>query len=242
MKNKLANTVMEYVILVGTISLVFATMNMYIKRGFQARVADMTDYFIGREHAADSNPTAETTTNSSTVSTSNLTTDLYTGGGMKLAFLDRTDTEAYSNVIDVDDPTKPRAQTYIPAERGYITLPQRPTEEDIKEVYDYDVEAENIKAQIRILEIRRDNLLLEAGALEESAEVVKAKGEYLIYKANHMGCPHHHGGSCRAARKKMKSAGQQMVKDAAAAMKEVAEKRAEAQRLQTTIDALKKQL
>jgi hypothetical protein len=236
MRNKFANAVMEYVILIGTISLVFITMNMYIKRGLQSRVADMTDYFIGREQAPDSNPTAQTTANSSTVSTSDVATDLYRGGGMRLAFLDSTNTEAYSNVID--DPTQPRAQSFIPADRGNITLPERPTEEDIKEVY--DTEAESIKAQIRRLEIQRDNLLLEAKILEEKAKIIDQKGRELIRRANRMDCEGSH--SCRRARSRMKSAGQQMVKDAAALMREAAQKRAEAQRLQITIDALKKQL
>lgn len=237
MKNKLANTVMEYVILIGTVSLVFATMNMYIKRGFQARVADMTDYFIGREHAADSNPTAETTVDSSTIYHSTATTDLFEGGRMRLALLDNANTASVSRTVD--NAKASITENFIPAERGNITVPERPTEEDIQEVY--DTEAESIKAQIRRLEIQRDNLLLEARILEEKARIIDSRGRQLISRANHMGCPHHHGGSCRAARSKMKSAGQQMVKDAAAAMQQVAEKRADAGELQDQIDELEKQ-
>lgn len=61
-------SILEYSLMLGVVILVFMGMNTYVKRGFQARVKDMTDYFIGGEQIGEVNPTALT---SSTISNSN---------------------------------------------------------------------------------------------------------------------------------------------------------------------------
>lgn len=237
-RNKTANAFMEYAVLLGIVSLAFATMNTYIKRGLQGRLADMSDYFIGQEHAADANPTANVTSNSSVLANTTAMNDEFSDGSIRLALLEHKAIETRSRVVD--DPKAISSEDFIPAERGYVTVPTRPTEDDIKDVY--DVDKENIKAQIRVLESKRDSLRVEAAVLERQATTIEARGRELIRRANGMSCPRRHGGSCRRARSNLARAGQDMVRQAQQMRQEARNKRAEANRIQTQIDQLRSRL
>lgn len=52
---------MEYVLIIGLISAVFVGMNIYIKRGIQGRVKEMTDYFISADQLVVTDPTTSST-------------------------------------------------------------------------------------------------------------------------------------------------------------------------------------
>lgn len=233
-----ANAFLEYALVIGAVSLALITMNVYMKRGLQGRVADMSDYFIGREHAANSEPTANITSNTNNTYLGTTTYDALRGGGTNLALLDTTQTQANSLVVDL--PTFSRSENFIPAERGYVDEVERPGEEDIEEIYDAD--AENIKAQTKLLEARIERLRLEADALEKQAKLIDEKGRNLIYKANHMDCPRRHGGGCRQARRQLAQNGQKMVKQAKEMMQKVQDKRQEVKQLEGHLDELKQQL
>lgn len=237
-KDKIANTFMEYAVLLGIVSLAFITMNTYIKRGLQGRLADMSDAFIGQEHAADANPTANVTSNSSVLANTNAMNDEFSDGSIRLALLEHKAIESRSRIVD--DAKAPAYEDYIPAERGYVAPPTPLTEDDIKDVYDAD--KEDIKAQIRLLEAKRDRLRVEAAALERQARVIDARGRELIRRANGMSCPRRHGGSCRRARSNLRANGQNMVRQAQQMMQEARNKRAEANRIQTQIDQLRSRL
>ncbi|MBM3250499.1 MAG: hypothetical protein FJZ09_06665 [Candidatus Omnitrophica bacterium] len=60
-----ANSLLEYALMLGVVSLALIGMNIYVKRGVQARVADLTDYFIGTDHATESSAMTDTTSNTS---------------------------------------------------------------------------------------------------------------------------------------------------------------------------------
>lgn len=48
-KNRSASIFAEYIIIFGVIAMLFVAMNTYVKRSYQGRIKDMTDYFIGTE-------------------------------------------------------------------------------------------------------------------------------------------------------------------------------------------------
>lgn len=63
--NKRANSLLEYALMMGVVSLALIGMNIYIKRGVQARVADLADYFIGTDHATESSAMTDSVSNTS---------------------------------------------------------------------------------------------------------------------------------------------------------------------------------
>lgn len=59
---KKAQSIMEYAIVLGLVSIVFVTMNIYVKRNVQGKVKDLTDFFIApsSEHISDPSPSGQT--------------------------------------------------------------------------------------------------------------------------------------------------------------------------------------
>lgn len=51
LKNRKANVFAEYIIIFGVVAMLFVAMNTYVKRSYQGRLKDMTDYFVGTEQA-----------------------------------------------------------------------------------------------------------------------------------------------------------------------------------------------
>jgi hypothetical protein len=69
-KNRAANAILEYALTLTIVSLVFAGMHVYLKRGMQAKLKGMTDYFISDEQLVELDPTT---------SSQNRQTDTYAG-------------------------------------------------------------------------------------------------------------------------------------------------------------------
>lgn len=229
---KKASAFLEYVLILGIVSLALIMMNVYMKRGLQGKIADMSDFFIGQEHAANSEPTANITANTSNTYSGSTTYDTSSGGRTQLALLDNNNVKSTSRVADF--PNISSSESFILAEQGYITPPVRPTGEDSAEVT--EVVGENMATQIRRLEANRDNLLLEADILEEKAEIMKKQGLQLLAQAANMDCEG--SKSCRRARRSISAQGSQMINQAKTMLQQASQKRAEASQLQARIDVL----
>lgn len=178
-KKRSANVYLEYALVIGVVSLVFVAMNVYMKRGLQGKIADMSDQLISPTHSADSNPTANVTSNTTSTYGSNIQLDELTGGRMKLVLLENREIEAKSRIVD--DARESTAGDFVAADRGYSSSPSYPTEDEIR--WAYDVDYEDKQAQIAILKRVRDTSLKEAETLENVADALSAKGKELILKA-----------------------------------------------------------
>jgi len=119
--NFTGSSFMEYVIVIGIVSLLLTGMNIYIKRGMQAKVKDMTDYFITNKQEAEINPSTITESKSSSGYSSTLDTQLFVGGGSRVKVSESAGIEAESRTIDTD---KPYTDTpFVPAPTGFIEPP-----------------------------------------------------------------------------------------------------------------------
>ncbi len=123
-----ASSFMEYAIVLGLVSLVLTGMNIYIKRGVQGKIKDMTDYFISKEQVVNVNPSAETNSQSNSSYSSKIDTQGLIGGGMRTILSDTADIEARSTTIDTDIPYIEK--DFVPAEAGYVGSPVK--EEQVK--------------------------------------------------------------------------------------------------------------
>lgn len=176
-KNKSASIYVEYAVILGVVALAFVAMNLYMKRGLQGRLADMSDHFISASHEADANPTAILTSNTTSNSTYVMTvdSDAVSDRGTKLTF---AELDARTRIVDN---AKSGNDDFVTADEGYSGKPDEITDEDIKMAYDKN--AEDKKAQIAILKKIRDVSLRQAESLEKIAATMKAKGQELIQKA-----------------------------------------------------------
>jgi len=225
--NKKAASFMEYALILALVSAVLIGMNIYIKRGIQGRVREMSDYFISQEHLVEINPTVSDT---NTISTANQVEEGFIGGGTRLALSDRKSTVSSSTVEDRDTLY---SSPFIPSDSGNVTPPGR---DDDEEYIDPDWETET---DIRILERDRDRLLMQATMKEEQAQVAEDRGNELIAAARRMRCRGRRRRRCKRARQKMYEAGQQLLDEAAALRLEAQELRALAARIQQRIDELR---
>jgi hypothetical protein len=103
-KHEAANIFTEYVVVFGIVSLALVAMNIYIKRGIQGRIKEMSDYFIAPEadHTEAINPTANTDsyTNYQLNGTTNL--EAFTGGGRGIIVSDNQIINANTMTVDTD--------------------------------------------------------------------------------------------------------------------------------------------
>lgn len=93
-------SILEYSIMLGVVILIFMGMNTYIKRGFQNRVKDMTDYFIGSGQVGEVNPTSSSNSTTNTAVTSNFSLSDKISGGKAIVSKEVTNVTASSEVID----------------------------------------------------------------------------------------------------------------------------------------------
>lgn len=123
-KIKRAASLMEYAIILGIVSTILIAMNVYIKRGLQGRIADMSDYFISPKHLDE-------VTSSNSLTSTNINTDIsdqmYIGGGTNLALFDNRQVVSTTNA---EDDTSDYFAPYIPSREGYTNFVDRPENED----------------------------------------------------------------------------------------------------------------
>lgn len=115
---KRGSSFMEYMIVIGIVSLVLTGMNIYIKRGMQAQLKDMTDYFITAKQDSETNPGTTTASQSKSRYSSNLDTQLLLGGGSRTTTSETASISAASSVINTDRPYNEK--NFVPAAEGLI--------------------------------------------------------------------------------------------------------------------------
>ena len=98
--NKSASSFMEYTIILGVVSAVLIGMNTYVKRGVQARLKEMTDYFISNEQVVEVNPTATTTSSTNRLTNSTANGQTFIGGGTSNQVLETISINATSTSED----------------------------------------------------------------------------------------------------------------------------------------------
>lgn len=121
--DRIASSFMEYIIILGIVSAVLWGMNIYVKRGIQGKLKDLTDSFIGKSQETDISPTAITTSSAKSVYESTADTQGFLSGGTRVSSLDKTDYEAESKIVDTDIPDT--AGNFVPASGGYSS-PEEP--------------------------------------------------------------------------------------------------------------------
>lgn len=114
---KRGSSLMEYMIVLGIISAVLWGMNIYVKRGVQGKLKDLTDSFIGKEQETDISPTAETTSSAKSGYSSTAETQASLGGGWRVSSSDKMEYEAESKITDSDVPYT--SSDPVSAEEGY---------------------------------------------------------------------------------------------------------------------------
>ena len=124
--NRIASSFMEYMVILGIVSAVLWGMNIYVKRGVQGKVKDLTDSFIGKQQETDISPTAETISTTTSAYDSTVDTQGFLGGGSRVSSLDKVDYGAESTIVDTDIPDT--AGNFVPASSGYSNPEESPKE------------------------------------------------------------------------------------------------------------------
>lgn len=227
---KKASALMEFAIVLGVVSAVLVTMNIYMKRGLQGKVKDMTDYFISAGQPAQENQVdseVETTNQSNVHSSSTLVDKTDIGGGKKMSLSESTSIFAESTTKDTgNSPTKADTSTFIPAEAGQFDNLDRPKDTDFidPEILAECGDACNVdpntesewKTNIDKAYLRReqDRLTARAVSLDKAAQTLKAKAQELSRAASRIGCPRKRGGACISALVNLRAKAAQMALDA----------------------------
>lgn len=112
----------EYAIVLGTLSAVIMGMNIYIKRGIQGRMKEMTDFFIGKDQIVEINPSVRTDMKTDMLSDVNEERRLGIAGSAEVRLHGTTETTVNSHMEDFNISLPPGA--FISAEAGAISSPE----------------------------------------------------------------------------------------------------------------------
>ena len=164
-----ASIFMEYSIIIGVVSAVLVGMNFYIKRGVQAKLKDMADYFIINEQLSG---IYQTNSQTNSVTNASMDSQGYGGGGTRLALLETRNISSQSRIEDKEFLLS-RAP-FVPSEEGDIVISNRTDESSY---IDPDWET---KLEIADLKRQKEFLLAKAEALDDSADKVEKEGMKLI--------------------------------------------------------------
>lgn len=126
LRNKTASSFLEYMVILGIVSAVLLGMNVYVKRGVQAKVKDLTDALIGTEQVVDISPTATITSTTTNEQDATVNTRVSIGGGWRIEGLENIGFTGHSEITDTDVPYTPSG--FVPAEEG-VPTPQPAGEE-----------------------------------------------------------------------------------------------------------------
>ncbi|MBP7215883.1 MAG: hypothetical protein KBA46_01215 [Candidatus Omnitrophica bacterium] len=96
------DAIMEYAVVLGLVSLALIAMNVYVKRGIQGRVRDLTQYYLAPEimHTQEVDPSAQTTTDTTTNSISIKNAFNNGGGDINAIINEFTNVVANSETMD----------------------------------------------------------------------------------------------------------------------------------------------
>ncbi len=99
----------EYALILGVVTLAFIGMNTYIKRGFQGRMKDMSDKFISNQQVQEMDPTTVSNSLSRTWTPENkvntVTRELLSGGAIKTGISEETRIEIQRHSVTQADPS-----------------------------------------------------------------------------------------------------------------------------------------
>jgi len=103
--NRKADSLAEYALVLGIVSLALIGMNMYIKRGFQGRMKEMSDKFISSQQVNEMDPTTVTNSLTKTMVPNTVAArELLSGGAIRSGSFDQTHTEIQRHSITQADP------------------------------------------------------------------------------------------------------------------------------------------
>ena len=148
-------SIVQYAMIVVLVAGAFTVMNTYVKRAYQSRLKDMSDYFIsgGQEvQEEDSDPQYSTrTSQASTGAQTIMSKQSLLGGGIRSGVSDSSDTSYTSISEDRRKPLNPNKESegFISAEDIDVEVPQRPDEpgDDSLEVLKEQVLADKADAE-----------------------------------------------------------------------------------------------
>ncbi|MDD5431576.1 MAG: hypothetical protein PHO70_01095 [Candidatus Omnitrophica bacterium] len=170
----------EYAILIGLVAMVFVTMDMYIKRGIQARTKDITDFYLSPNGAPKQAvdqllPNKTYTRDSSTDYDATSDLSMSTGGGTGVDVSSTMTSKTHSKTVDQDlysGILPGNLLTFIPWESGDIQAPKSEdytnpdhTTEETK--YDWEIDDDIPRLQAEV-----DKLVTKAQMLEERAAML----------------------------------------------------------------------
>lgn len=121
MKRPRASIIMEYAIILSVALAAMTTMSIYVKRGFQGKIRGLTDYFISNEQVSDSNPKSTTVRDADSLDNMVVTSEGFTGGGVKVVTKTRKSSVAVSTLIDED---RDYTASITPGDAGTVPVPQ----------------------------------------------------------------------------------------------------------------------
>ncbi len=114
---------MDYTVSLGIITLVLVGMNLYVKRGVQANLKQMTDGFLSSEQLDTSTPLLVKTEQTSVSDyLSIVNSALHTSGGVTQQIYDERYTAAASRTYTSDVPYV--NNYFTPAEDGDVPVPE----------------------------------------------------------------------------------------------------------------------
>lgn len=92
----------ELALIIGVVGLVLIAMEVYVRRGFQGKVKDLTDNMIGSEQAAYEQDTSglEVNTSTSELTSSSTMTSTELKGGERSLTGSETTTNAYNSTTE----------------------------------------------------------------------------------------------------------------------------------------------
>lgn len=240
-KRKKALGLVEYAFILGIVSTVMVGMNIYLKRGLQNQLREMTDHFISPEQSQETSLTAKTSSNSTITSDATQNQEVRRGGEMRLARLDNFSSSSQSVINDrrdVSSAATSLSREFIP-QTGKIVPPEYPNPDNPPEEIADELEElkkQDLERQIQSLELQKEGLLLGAAGLEQAAATMESKAAEMHRKANHINC--HGKSSCHRARSKLRQSANDLKRQAEETRQEASQKRQEAQEIQEEIDRL----
>lgn len=115
------STLMEYAMLFTVIAMALTAMNVYMKRGINARLMDMSNYFISNEQVVETDPDSQTNSISNTISSGDSRSQMFIGGGTKVDSLSTSDTAGNSVSYTIE---ASYLAPFVSTEDGMISIPQ----------------------------------------------------------------------------------------------------------------------
>lgn len=124
---KKGSTFMDYAIIISVVSIALFTMNIYVKRGLQGKVKDMSDFFISSGTPAqviETDPEVTTDINTTASSQSTFNDKMLTAGAKESTFSDTTTMTMSSESIDRGKIfINPDNEPLVSAESGAVVNP-----------------------------------------------------------------------------------------------------------------------